>query len=215
MLQDEYNDGIVMKNIGELIQRALELQQSGLSEGQIADELNVSRETATWLLAHSSKGDISQVPKDIYVNWSNIGRSSRRLSLMSSALSDLIFESLDNYEDHVDVVVGVALSGVPIASLIAEEMEAELAVFQSNKHLQNESTGMFSQNFSKINGKNCIIVDDVVTTGTTIKEVITLLKENKANPAAIGVLIDKKGIDSIDGIPLNSLLRVSRVDKIE
>ena len=51
MLQTELNEGIVMKNINDLIQKALELQQSGLSEGQIADELNVSGETASWLLA--------------------------------------------------------------------------------------------------------------------------------------------------------------------
>lgn len=204
-----------MKNIRDLIQKALELQQSGLSEGQIADELNVSRETATWLLAHSPKGDLSQAPKDIYVNWSNIGRSSRRLGLVASAMTDLIIECLENSGSGVDVVVGVALSGVPLAALIAEELEVELAVFHSNKHIQGTSGGMLSQNFSKVNGKNCVIVDDVITTGSTIREVIALLQENKAKPTSIGVLIDKKGLDYIDGIPVNSMLRVSRVDKIE
>ena len=204
-----------MKNINDLIQKAIELQQSGLSEGQIADELNVSRETVTWLLAHSTKGDITPAPKDIYVDWSNIGRSSRRLGLMSSALCDLVFENLENPGDNIEVVVGVALSGVPMASLIAEELGAELSVFQSNKHSSGGSGGMLSQNFSTVSGKKCIIVDDVVTTGSTIKEVISILKSNKAIPTAIGVLIDKKGFDSIEGVPVCSLLRVSRVDKIE
>ena len=204
-----------MKNIRDLIQKALELQQSGLAEGQIADELNVSRETATWLLAHSPKGDITQAPKDIYVNWSNIGRSSRRLRLMSSALCDLVFESLENSDTNIEVVVGVALSGVPMASMIAEELGVELSVFQSSKHSSGGSGGMLSQNFSTVSGKKCIIVDDVVTTGSTINEVISILKSNKAIPTAIGVLIDKKGFDSIEGIPVCSLFRVSRVDKIE
>ncbi|NOR48735.1 MAG: orotate phosphoribosyltransferase-like protein [Methanosarcinaceae archaeon] len=204
-----------MKNIRDLIQKALELQQSGLAEGQIADELNVSREPATWLLAHSPKGDVTQAPKDIYVNWSSIGRSSRRLRLMSSALCDLVFESLENSDTNIEVVVGVALSGVPMASLIAEELGVELSVFQSNKHSSGGSGGMLSQNFSTVSGKKCIIVDDVVTTGSTINEVISILKSNKAIPTAIGVLIDKKGFDSIEGIPVCSLFRVSRVDKIE
>ncbi|MCD4797792.1 MAG: orotate phosphoribosyltransferase, partial [Methanosarcinales archaeon] len=65
-----------------------------------------------------------------------------------------------------------------------------------------------------VSGKKCIIVDDVVTTGSTIKEVISILKSKKAIPTAIGVLIDKKGFDSIEGVPVCSLLRVSRVDKI-
>jgi len=204
-----------MKNIRDLIQKALELKQSGLAEGQIADELNVSRETATWLLAHSPKGDVTQAPKDIYVNWSSIGRSSRRLGLMSSALSNLVFECLESSGDNIEVVVGVALSGVPIASLIAEDLDAELSVFQSSKHSSGGSGGMLSQNFSTVSGKKCIIVDDVITTGSTIKEVISILKSNKAIPTAIGVLIDKKGFDSIEGVPVCSLLRVSRVDKIE
>ncbi len=204
-----------MKNIRDLIQKALELKQSGLAEGQIADELNVSRETATWLLAHSPKGDVTQAPKDIYVNWSSIGRSSRRLGLMSSALSNLVFECLESPGDNIEVVVGVALSGVPIASLIAEDLDAELSVFQSSKHSSGGSGGMLSQNFSRVSGKKCIIVDDVITTGSTIKEVISILKSNKAIPTAIGVLIDKKGFDSIEGVPVCSLLRVSRVDKIE
>lgn len=204
-----------MKNIRDLIQKALELKQSGLAEGQIADELNVSRETATWLLAHSPKGDVTQAPKDIYVNWSSIGRSSRRLGLMSSALSNLVFECLESPGDNIEVVVGVALSGVPIASLIAEDLDAELSVFQSSKHSSGGSGGMLSQNFSTVSGKKCIIVDDVITTGSTIKEVISILKSNKASPIAIGVLIDKKGFDSIEGVPVCSLLRVSRVDKIE
>lgn len=204
-----------MKNIRDLIQKALELQQSGLVEGQIADELNVSRETATWLLAHSLKGDVTKAPKDIYVNWSSIGRSSRRLGLMSSALCDLVFECFENPGAEIKVVVGVALSGVPIASLIAEELDAELSVFQSNKHSSGGSRGMLSQNFSRVSGKNCIIVDDVITTGSTIKEVISILNSKKAIPTAIGVLIDKKGFDSIEGVPVCSLLRVSRVDKID
>ncbi|MCL7415501.1 MAG: orotate phosphoribosyltransferase-like protein [ANME-2 cluster archaeon] len=205
-----------MKNIKDLSKRALELQQSGLSEGQIADELNVSIDTATWLLAHLEKDDISQAPKDIYVNWSAIGKNSRRLSMIASSITDMLLESLERSKSNVDVVVGVALSGVPIASLIAEELEVELALFQSNKQSKEQShRGMLSQNFSIVNGKDCVVVDDVITTGNTISNVVSLLNSKKANPTAIGVLIDKLGLDSIEGIPVNSLLKVSRFDKIE
>ena len=204
-----------MKNIRELIKKALELQQNGLSEGQIADELNVSRETATWLLAHSPKGDLTQAPKDIYVSLANIGRSAVRMRLIASALCDLFIESLEKSGSNVDVVVGVDLNGIPIATLIAEELEVELAVFQSGRKSQNASTGMFSHNYAKVEGKDCIIVDDVITTGRTVREVISLLNEKKATPTAAGVLIDKVGFDSIESVPVCSLLRVSRIDKIE
>ncbi|MCL7412118.1 MAG: orotate phosphoribosyltransferase-like protein [ANME-2 cluster archaeon] len=201
-----------MKNIRELIQKALELQQSGLSEGQIADELNVSGDTATWLVAHSAKGEISQAPKDIYVNWTSIGKNSRRLRLVAGVITDMLQESLERSQSTVDVVVGVALSGVPLASMVAEELDVELAVFQSNKQSHK---GMLSQNFSSVDGKDCVIVDDVITTGNTISNVISLLRSRNANPTAIAVLIDKNGMDFIEGVPVSSMLRVSRVDKVD
>jgi len=39
-----------MKNVDDLIGSANELADQGLSNGEIADELNVSRETASWLV---------------------------------------------------------------------------------------------------------------------------------------------------------------------
>ncbi|HLB71957.1 MAG: orotate phosphoribosyltransferase-like protein [Candidatus Methanoperedens sp.] len=208
-----------MKTINELIQKAIELQAGGLSTGQIADELNVSRETATWLLTHTKKKDVTQAPKDIYIDWSNIGRSSSRQRLIASALVDIILDNLEDQEKYIDVVVGVALSGIPLASLVAEELGCEFATYHPNKQRWEpesmEIKGTISQNFAKVEGKECVLIDDVVTTGTTITEAVSVLEELGAKPVAIAVLVDKIGIDEIHGIPLNALLRVTRVDKIE
>ncbi|MCZ7400378.1 MAG: orotate phosphoribosyltransferase, partial [Candidatus Methanoperedens sp.] len=94
-----------MKTIDELTRKAIELQASGLLTGQIADELNVSRETATWLLVHAKKGDSTAAPKDIYIDWSNIGRSSYRQRLIAGALLDMILDCLEGTEQGIDVVV--------------------------------------------------------------------------------------------------------------
>jgi len=69
------------------------------------------------------------VPKDIYVNWSEIGQKAERLRFVSLALVDMILETGDP-----DVVIGVALSGLPLATLVADEIGAELAVFCSTKN---------------------------------------------------------------------------------
>ena len=208
-----------MKTIDELIQKAVELQAGGLLTGQIADELNVSRETATWLLVHSKKGDATAAPKDIYIDWSNIGRSSTRQRLIASSLTDMVVECLSTTETDIDVIVGIALSGIPLANMIAEELGVEFATYHPNKQkLDPEldgAKGTISQNFAKVSGKNCVLIDDVVTSGTTLTEAISVLVALGAKPVAIAVLIDKKGIDDIAGVPLNALLRVTRVDKIE
>ncbi|CAG0978251.1 partial orotate phosphoribosyltransferase, partial [Methanosarcinales archaeon] len=78
-----------------------------------------------------------------------------------------------------------------------------------------ETGGTISQNFAKVAGKNCVIIDDVVTSGTTLTEAVAVLENLGAKPVAIAVLIDKKGFDEISGVPLNALLRVTRVDRSE
>jgi orotate phosphoribosyltransferase len=208
-----------MKTIDELIQKAVELQTGGLLTGQIADELNVSRETATWLLVHSKKGDATAAPKDIYIDWSNIGRSANRQRLVASSLTDMIIECLSKTENDIDVIVGIALSGIPLANMIADELGVEFATYHPNKQKwepeSNDIGGTISQNFAKVAGKNCVLIDDVVTSGTTITEAVAVLESLGARPVAIAVLVDKKGIDEISGVPLNALLRVTRVDKTE
>ena len=116
-----------MNDLNDLISKAQELREKGLRSGEIADELNISRETATWLLTRS-KSSQEPAPKDIYVNWSEIGQNAERLRFVSLALVDMILETGDP-----DVVIGVALSGLPLATLVADEIGAELAVFVPQK----------------------------------------------------------------------------------
>lgn len=205
-----------MKNIETLMKKATELKAEGLVEGQISEELNVSSETVTWLLTHAEKTSTTPGPKDISVNWSMIGRSAFRLGHISEALSDTIYETLDANDCGVDVVVGIALSGLPLASMVANDLAAELAVYTPSKQMlareSKKARGNLSSNFSDVKDKECIIIDDVVTTGETLEETVEYLDEHGAKINAIAVLIDKKGTDEIAGVPLVSLLKVIRVN---
>ena len=145
-----------------------------------------------------------------------IGKSAFRLSHISEALSDILYETLDATEVGVDVVVGIALSGLPLASMVANDLAAELAVYTPSKQMltkeaANMGRGNLSANFSDVKDKECIIIDDVVTTGQTLEETVEYLDEHGAKINAIAVLIDKKGTDEIAGVPMVSLLKVIRV----
>ena len=205
-----------MNNIETLIKKATELKSEGLVEGQISEELNVSSETVTWLLTHAETTGTGQGPKDISVDWSMIGKSAYRLSHVSQALSDIIDESLISSDSGVDVVVGIALSGLPLASMVANDLSAELAVYTPSKQMLSQEgkklRGNLSANFSDVNDKECIIIDDVVTSGRTLEETVEYLDEHGAKINAIAVLIDKKGTDEIAGVPVVSLLKVIRVN---
>ena len=204
-----------MKNIEDLIQKAVELQSNGLVTGQIADELNVSRETVTWLLTRSKKEVTAPAPKDISVNWSNIGKSATRLHNISLALCDMVLETLEKTNTKVDVVVGVAASGIPLASMMANELGADLAIYHSRKGqdvVQPGQKGTISRNFGTVAGKNCVIVDDVITTGSTTMEAVEQLREMDAKPRVIVVLVDKKGADTVANVPVQALVRIVRLD---
>jgi orotate phosphoribosyltransferase len=206
-----------MNNIETLMKKAAKLKAEGLVEGQISEELNVSSDTVTWLLTHAEKAGTAQGPKDISVDWSMVGRSAYRLGHISQALSDTIYDSLDMTQSGVDVVVGIALSGLPLASMIASDLSTELAVYTPSKQMgspegDKKPRGNLSANFSDVKDKECVIVDDVVTTGHTLEETIEYLDERGAKINAVAVLIDKKGTDQIAGVPVVSLLKVIRVN---
>ena len=145
-----------------------------------------------------------------------IGKSAFRLSHISEALSDIIYETLDANDCGVDVVVGIALSGLPLASMVANSLAAELAVYTPSKQMLTKESGKargnLSANFSDVKDKECIIIDDVVTSGRTLEETVEYLDEHGAKINAIAVLIDKKGTDEIAGVPVVSLLKVIRVN---
>ncbi|AAB85374.1 MULTISPECIES: orotate phosphoribosyltransferase-like protein [Methanothermobacter] len=198
----------------ELIRKARELRSRGFTTGEIADELNVSKDTARWLtLQTTTSVSRKEAPVDFAINWESLGGSSSRMRYVSAAMADMALKY-----GVADVVLGIAISGVPFATLMADVMGAEtgletsLAVFHPVKHRKDEGAeGAISSNFAKVKGKRVVVVDDVITSGRTIAEVVEVLKNQGAKPIAVTVLIDKKGISEVDGVPVESLIRVSRL----
>lgn len=200
----------------ELIKQAHELRARGLTTGEIADELNVSIDTARWLNLQSSEKDSGDVPIDFAVDWNSLGGSSTRLKYVSAALSDMALE-----EGEAEVIVGVAASGIPFATFMADYysyemgLDTSLGVFHPQKSkVENEditTSGTISTNFASVDGKKVVIVDDVITSGKTMNEVVNTVKDLGGEPIAITVLIDKAGLNDILGVPVKSIISVSRL----
>lgn len=201
----------------KLIRKAQELRKHGFTTGEIADELNVSMDTARWLTLQKATEEKTKAPEtDFAINWRNLSENSTRLRYISGALSDMALSHGD-----VDGVVGIAISGIPFATMMADfleemtEHETSLAVFHPNKHRKiNENTdgeGAISTNFGTVEGKKVVIVDDVTTSGTTAKEVIDAVRDHGGEPVAVVVLIDKAGLSEIEGVPVESLIKVGRL----
>jgi orotate phosphoribosyltransferase len=218
-----------MKNVDDLISSAGELAQRGFSKGEIADELNVSRDTASWLVERSGAGvsedddltdttppstaEVAGGPHDIHVDWSAFGRDSVRLSYLGKAMADL----LSKHGEDVDLTIGIEKAGAPIATIVARALDTDLGAYAPRKHQWNEGDlddygGSFSRNFATIRGRDCYVVDDTITTGTTMSETIDAIREEGGNPVACVVLVDKQGVDDLDGVPVYSLINVVSVE---
>lgn len=199
----------------KLINKAQELRQHGFTTGEIADELNVSMDTARWLTLQKAE-EKTEAPVDFAINWKSIGGNSTRLSYVSGALSDMALSHGD-----ADTVVGIAVSGVPFATVMADFIEdmtgldTSLAIYHPNKHRKDvdstDDEGTISTNFGTVEGKKVVIVDDVITSGKTAREVIHTVKDLGGEPTCVTVLIDKAGLSEIEGIPVESLIKVSRL----
>jgi len=210
-----------MRNVNDLIEKATELRNRGLRAGEIADELNISRETATWLLTRAKKekeggAAPAAAPKDIFIDWSTIGRSSSRLMLIATCMADMVEEVLNDLDTNVDVVVGVAVNGVPFANVVAYQYGVELAVMHPGKHQTEIGKHQpvqptMSENYADVKGKRCVIVDDVVTTGSTMEEAIKLIEDHGGETVAIAVMLDKRGSDTINTVPVRALIKLGRV----
>lgn len=216
----------------DYVRKAQELRQHGFTTGEIADQLNVSMDTARWLtLQNPDEMPVEKEPKeaviekpiletpnaplDIAIDWTSLSGTSTRLRYIAGALSDMVLT-----HDEAEVVVGIAVSGVPFATMVSDLLEdmtgiaTSLAVFHPNKHRKDSNTsdeGVMSANFGSVKGKKVVIVDDVMTSGNTMKEVIKIIKDQGGEPVVVTVLIDKSGISEIDGVPVESLIKVSRL----
>jgi len=206
-----------MKNIDDLVESAADLAERGLSKGEIADELNVSRETASWLVERSGTGttpkEVPQSgPHDIHVDWSALGRDSTRLHHIGCAMADL----LSKQGEDVDLTIGIEKAGAPLATTVARELDTDLGTYAPSKHQWDDdeseaSDGSFSRNFAQIRDRDCYVVDDTITSGNTMTETVEAIQQQGGNPVACVVLADKRGIDEINGVPVYSLLQVIRV----
>jgi orotate phosphoribosyltransferase len=189
-----------MKGFETLVEKALKYKENGLNEYEIAEELNLSTETVRWLL---SKGELKKPTSEVKIGWRSIGVYPSRISSISDALCDILIEESNNRNFDVDTIVGVAVNGIPYATLMADKLCLELAIFRPYR----KKTGAFSSNYASINGKNVVIVDDVVGTGNTFRAAINSVKKEKGKPLLCLAVVNKRSENDIDGVPLRALIR--------
>ena len=186
-------------SIEELRSLASGLRKKGLNSQQIADELSLSQDTISWLLAGE---DTVDKPQDVRIGWRTIGVRPQRIAAIGSIMADVVYEECG---DSIDTVVGISINGILFANAVGTDLECEVAI---HRNVDGEpGQGSLSNKYGQVAGKKIAIVDDVFSSGQTMSKTIQSMKDAGADVALCMVLVNKTTRNEIDGVPLRGVIR--------
>lgn len=196
-------------SIEKMAAKVKELKDKGQGNREISQEMNLSQATVEWLLAKQASEKFDEaLPPDVKVGWRTIGVSGSRIQAIAEIMVDVILEEQDNLGFELDMVAGVANNGVPLATMVSDLLGVDFGVIRPSR----EGTQInYASNYAGLKGKNIVIIDDVVSSGTTAEEVIEFVRAREGVPVLAMVLINKKADNKIADVPLRALIRARPV----
>lgn len=115
---------------------------------------------------------------------------------------DLLVEEIRKDNPEFDYVVSPAYGGIAIGFLTALKLNKLFAFSQRVEEKMTVRSG-----FAGLPGQRAIIVEDILTTGGSVQEVLECLKAMEVTVAGIYCLVDRSaGQVLIEGKPVRSLL---------
>ena len=106
--------------------------------------------------------------------------------------------------EKIQTVVGPMTGGILLAHEVGKALGTR-AIFTEREN----GRMTFRRGFALEKGERVLIVEDIVTTGGSVKDVIDVVRENGGVPVAVGMLVDRSGgkVDFGD-VPYHALLHL-------
>lgn len=159
----------------------------------------------------------SGVQSDIYFDF-------KGLISYPQIVSDIAYELSKLIKNRDVIIAGVPLGAIPYACAISQIAQLPMILIREHK----KSHGLQKQIEGKILDKKIVLIEDVMTTGASIQEMITLLSDAHMEVEKILVILNRGGHHSIkipieslflpedftQDIPQQYLLRNSHIDKL-
>lgn len=107
-----------------------------------------------------------------------------------------------HFENHqITTVIAPAVGGIIVAHETAKALKSK-AIFAEREN--NRMT--LRRGFEIKDRENVLVVEDVITTGGSVQEIVKLVQEVGANPVGVGCLVDRSAGKADFGTPLYALL---------
>lgn len=115
---------------------------------------------------------------------------------------DLLVEKIRSEKKEFEYVISPAYGAIAIGFLAALKLGKKFAFTQ-----RVEEKMSFRSGFTGLDGSRAVVVEDILTTGGSLNEVVECLRQRAIRLAGIYVLVDRTaGEVLIEGRPVGSLL---------
>lgn len=133
-----------------------------------------------------------------YLQCAKIFRNTKYSEELCAALAEQFAD------EGVEVVIGPAMGAVQMAYEVSRHLKCE------NFFAEREADGKMAlrRGFEVKPGMKVLLVEDVVTTGGSVKEVLELVKAAGAEVVGIGSIVDRTGGKIDFGVPFKAVISV-------
>lgn len=104
-------------------------------------------------------------------------------------------------DQGITTVIGPAIGAIIMAYEVARQLGARSLFTERENGVMT-----LRRSFTLEPGEKVLVVEDVITTGGSVREVVEVVKEHGAVPVAAGVLVDRSGGRADVGVPIEPLL---------
>lgn len=161
---------------------------------QTEDVLNIFRECGAMLEGHFVL--TSGLHSPVFLQKARVFMHADKTATLCSALAKRISEAFPN---GIDYVVGPAVGGI----IPAYETSRHLGV--PNVWVEREDGVFKLRRFELPENSRVVIIEDIVTTGLSIRETVKSLQDIGADVLAAACLVDRSAGKSDVGVPLIAL----------
>lgn len=110
----------------------------------------------------------------------------------------------ESFQDQgIDLVIGPAMGGILVAHEVGKALGTK-ALFTERENGEMK----LRRGFELQSGQRVLVVEDVITTGGSVREVLEVVKSYGAQAVGVGVLVNRSGGKADFGLPLAALLEI-------
>ena len=96
---------------------------------------------------------------------------------------------VNHFQDiNIDIVISPAVGGIVLGTEVGRQLNKQTIFAEREQGIMTLRRG-----FEILPNYNVLVIEDVITTGGSVKEVIELVKSSRAEVAGVGVLVDRSG----------------------